>query len=217
MTSLRIAVFQHHPAEGPGRLAHWAAARGHVLTTYLHEIPRTFDECDAIVLLGGPQSVNDVPPWLRDEMRVVERCLALGTPALGICLGAQILAKALGAEVRSMHTPEVGWTNVRFADSSALDVLQWHDDECSLPPQAVCFASSELCSVQAWRAPNRCIGLQFHPEWDEKCVDELNGVYGHESPMAREHDALRHRRVQEWFFGMLDAWLGGAGKENGHG
>ncbi|HYD80930.1 MAG TPA: type 1 glutamine amidotransferase [Paucimonas sp.] len=232
MRRLRIAVFQHHPAEGPGRLAQWAGMRGHALSLFrwdhpdhvvgrLSEAPAAEwrERFDAVVALGGPQSVNDPPPWLADEMDCIAQLVARGMPVLGICLGAQMLARALGAEVRALPKPEHGWTTIRFADGSALDVLQWHEEECGLPPHAVRLAGSDACAVQAYRAPNRCIGIQFHPEWDEASVDELNRAFGPESPFlatsvsliqpcGRERDAARHHRVQEWFFGALDGWVG---------
>jgi GMP synthase-like glutamine amidotransferase len=205
--SLRIAVFQHHPAEGPGRLAQWAGERGHALTVFLCKCPESLDDFDAVVLLGGPYSVNNVPPWLQGEMRCIEHVVARRTPILGICLGAQILAKALGASVRALPQPEYGWTTVRFTDGAELDVLQWHDEQCDLPPWTARPAGSAACTVQAFRAPNRCIGMQFHPEWNDESVGELNRAFGDESPLPREHDAVRHRRVRDWFFDVLDGWL----------
>jgi GMP synthase (glutamine-hydrolysing) len=120
-------------------------------------------------------SVNDSLPWLRQEERFLTAAISSGVPVLGICLGAQLLAKCLGARVYPMRHKEIGWYPVNFTEAGLGDplfegldadetVFQWHGDTFDLPAGAVHLAASELCANQAFRAGANLYGLQFHPE-----------------------------------------------------
>jgi len=209
---LRIAVFQHHPAEGPGRIAAWARERGHLLDVRMTAAmaqPAIPPGCDLLIVLGGPQSVNDPPPWLAEECRLVAAAVSNGMPVLGICLGAQVLATALGGGVARLPRPETGWTPVSLADGRLLEVLQWHEELILPPPGAHILAASEACPVQAFRV-GRCAGLQFHPEWDAASVAALNAAFGAGSPLPRDAGAAEeeaHRQVDAWLRAFLDGWV----------
>ena len=207
----RIAVLRHHAAEGPGRLADWAAARGHAI----EEIAPADAPCpdlrtgfDALVLLGGPCSVLEPPAWLRVEQMRLAQWVAQDRPVLGICLGAQLLARALGAEVHVLATPETGWTPVTFASGETLDVLQWHGDGFSIPPGARALAASGAWPAQMFERGAHCVGIQFHPEWDERSVRAIEQAFGADSPLPRVDDPTRHARVAHWFEQLLDTWAG---------
>ena len=131
----------------------------------------------AILAMGGPMSVNDEPrlPWLRDEKRLVQEAVRAGVPYLGACLGAQLLAAALGARVYPGPRPEFGVYPVHTtADAHSdplfhglparLDVFQWHGETFDLPADAVRLAGSPGYPQQAFRAGDRAYGLQFHLE-----------------------------------------------------
>ena len=132
------------------------------------------DGYDALIFLGGPMSVNDDLPYLAREMEWIRQAVAQRRPVLGICLGAQLIARALGATVRSNAAKEIGWYDLRFTDAAASDplfqglsletVFHWHGETFDLPPGAELLASSELCRNQAFRLGDGVYGLQFHLE-----------------------------------------------------
>ena len=136
--SKRLLVVQHHPAEGIGEIGVWADLRGIAVETYradLGELPSAVEH--PCVLLGGPYAVNDGPAWLQCERAWLRDRIAGGARVLGICLGSQLLADALGGHVFALEQPEAGWTTIDFANSNGrLDVLQWHGDAFTLPPGA---------------------------------------------------------------------------------
>lgn len=162
-----------------------------------------------VVLLGGPYSILDNRNWLQRERQWVRELVAADTPVFGICLGAQLLADALGGPVFALPQSETGWTTVRFADGRTLDALQWHDESFTLPPGATLHASSERCINQYFSLGEALVGLQFHPEWNMDSVSELNFFFGNVCPISRKQpsDARRHHAVSTWFHDRLDRWF----------
>lgn len=131
-----------------------------------------------IVPLGGNMHAwqEEEHPFLRDERQLLEEAVAEGVPVLGICLGAQLLARALGGRVSAGRGPEIGWLDISPTSAAADDplfrhliraagVYHWHVDEFELPPSAIRLASSELFANQAFRG-GEAWGVQFHPEVD---------------------------------------------------
>jgi GMP synthase-like glutamine amidotransferase len=181
-----VHVLQHVAHEGPGSIAHWCTARGAtVTTTSLWEgatLP-CVDDFDMLVVLGGPMSVNDEPvfPWLIDEKRLIAHAVASGKAVLGICLGAQLIASALGAKVYPNAEPEIGWHPVRAVSGPATPFqwprsimgFHWHGETFDLPPKATLLASTPGCFHQAFCLGNKVIGLQFHPEATPESVAAL--------------------------------------------
>jgi GMP synthase-like glutamine amidotransferase len=177
---LRIHWLQHVAFEGLGSIEPWAVARGHALDrTRLFAgeplpIPADFDW---LIVMGGPMGVGDEGrfPWLTAEKRFLRETLAAGKTVLGICLGAQLLAEALGAGVhRNVHR-EVGWFPVRLGAvaethpalggwPAEVEVFHWHGDTFTVPPGAVALAGSAACANQAFAFGERVLALQFHLE-----------------------------------------------------
>jgi GMP synthase (glutamine-hydrolysing) len=137
-----------------------------------------------LVILGGPMSVCEAERYrhLRTEMRLIEQAIASGMPVLGICLGSQLIARALGARVRPNEEKEIGWFDVCVTAEGGRDrllshfgaserVFQWHGDTFDIPHGAVHLASSQTCSNQAFRYGDNVYGLQFHLEVDERLID----------------------------------------------
>ena len=175
---MRVQVLQHVPFEGIGSIQGWMDARGAVVsTTRLFEpsalpTPRDFDW---LIVMGGPMSVNDesVHAWLQPEKRLIAHAIQAGKTVLGICLGAQLVASALGARVFPNPHKEIGWFPVRRSPSGDTEiarlfedaeVFHWHGETFDLPPGAVGFLRSDACRNQAFLIGSRAVGLQFHVE-----------------------------------------------------
>lgn len=174
---MRVRVFQHVSFEGLGSIADWLAGRGaHVAFTRFFEAPvlPPADSFDLLIVMGGPMGVRDdaTLPWLGDEKRFIGAAVRRGLPVLGVCLGAQLIASALGAAVHPGTHREIGWFPVSahahgaeaFAFPPVLDAFHWHGDTFALPAGAVQLARSAACAQQAFQIGARCIGLQCHLE-----------------------------------------------------
>jgi GMP synthase (glutamine-hydrolysing) len=179
--SLNIAVLQHVACEPPGSYSSVLEKYG-VVDSFLlcsGEVP-VLDTYDAIVAMGGPMGAYEVEqfPWLDDEVNALRRALRSGVAVWGVCLGAQLLAAAAGAQVILGPSPEVGVGTVKLTSLGSKDsvfgglplqfpVLQWHQDTFDLPDGAELLAISTAYQNQAFRLGNS-YGLQFHLEapWD---------------------------------------------------
>jgi len=141
------------------------------------------DSYSALVVLGGPMNVDQITsyPFLKTEIDVICRALELKIPILGICLGAQLLAKALGARVRRNRVKEIGWYEINLTPEGKSDPLlshfkeneklfQWHSDTFEIPEGATRLAYSKTCDNQAFVYDNRAYGFQFHLESDEPMI-----------------------------------------------
>ncbi|PMZ65352.1 GMP synthase [Pseudomonas sp. GW247-3R2A] len=203
-----LNLIQHHPAEGPGAIANWAASRGVTLNIFradLGQLPPV--SAAPVIVLGGPYESNAGPAWLEAERQWVAASLDQGAAVFAICLGAQLLALSLGGNVRRMDRSETGWTTVTFVDGRTLKVLEWHEDAIDLPPDAQVLASSDQCEQQMYRVGPTRVGLQFHPEWNAESVAMLNAHFGEESPLPRgQQDSAAHAAVFEWLQATLDGW-----------
>jgi len=180
---LRFLVFQHVEVEHPGAFRDlWRKAGIEWTTVELDRgepIPADLSPFDALVVMGGPMNVwqTDEIAWLAPEIAAIGHFVAdLQKPYLGVCLGHQLLAVALGGEVGPAGASEVGSYSVRLAEAARSDVMfqglasplpvfQWHGAEVKRPPRgAVVLAESDLCAVQAFRWGRHAYGVQFHAE-----------------------------------------------------
>ncbi len=226
---MRIAVLQHLHEEGPGHIAAWAARRQLELTVFradLGQLPDTGGMAgfDAMVVLGGPYCVfaDSEPAWMTAEKALVQGIVAdASKPLLGICMGAQLIAQLLGAELCKMKTAELGWQDLQplappFAPGTAVPVLQWHEDAFGLPAGARHLASSTHWPVQAYQWGPRVMGLQFHAEWDAGIVAALRLRFGADAPFAAPSaaDPLRYAAAHALLERLLDAWLQAAHAAN---
>lgn len=185
---MRAHYLQHVPFEGLGSIEPWLLARGCEITaTRFYEdsggLPR-LEEIDLLVVMGGPMSVNDEAawPWLVREKAFVREAIAAGKPVLGICLGAQMIASALGAKVYPNSEKEIGWFPIEAVPGEVADlfhfpsqaaVFHWHGETFDLPEGAVRLARSTGCENQAFQLGPRAIGLQFHLETTPQSAREI--------------------------------------------
>ena len=147
-----------------------------------YEIP-DLKNYDGLIVLGGQMNVDQVEeyPYLIPELEAIKDAIVLDIPLLGICLGSQLLAKALGADVSRNNCKEIGWYDVNVTDEGRNDPLvskfkeveklfQWHGDTFDIPDGAVRLATSDKCRNQAYRYGNKIYGFQFHLEVDEAMI-----------------------------------------------
>lgn len=182
--NLKAAVIRHVPHEGLGTIENSLTQAG-INYHYFHpaELDRDIGRFDYLIILGGPWSVYDDFPWLEAETELIEAAIDRKIPLLGICLGAQLIAKTLGALVAPCDTKEIGWYPLNLTDDGREDglmgnlepeetVFQWHGDTFDIPAGAVHLASSPYCPNQAFRYGDHTWALQFHLEVTADMVNE---------------------------------------------
>ncbi|SHE60592.1 GMP synthase-Glutamine amidotransferase [Fodinibius roseus] len=186
---MKIHYLQHVSFEGPGYIETWAKQRGHELTgTHLFNsetLPAPGD-IQALVIMGGPMGVYDEQdyPWLKKEKTFIKECINRKKKVLGVCLGAQLIADALGAEVVTLFEKEIGWFPIQWTPSArnhpALDflppqqiVVHWHGDMFYRPDGAINLGCSEGCENQGFMLGDYVLGLQFHLEMTQEGLSEL--------------------------------------------
>ncbi len=203
-----ILIVQNEACEGPGTLASHLSSHAlpfKVLRLFERRIsPPTLAGASHLVVLGGPMNVyqEEEFPFLKTECHLLEQAVRSDLPMLGICLGAQLLARVLGAKVTKAPVPEIGWYDVELTAEGKSDpalstlgeklrVFQWHGDTFEVPQGAVLLARSETCANQAFRYGRNVYALQFHIEVDGDMIGEWFEEY---EPLS---DA-RIRAVQEY-------------------
>jgi len=187
---------------------------------------------DLLVILGGPISANDTAayPFLETEIALARERLEVGRPLLGICLGAQIIARAMGGTVEPSPEPEIGWAPVRLTDAGHVSVLRhlegvpvlhWHGESCEVSGIAS-LADTEDCPVQAFQT-GVALALQFHAEagtggiepWLVGHCHEIAATPGVSVPDLRRDTAYYGPRLREWARAMFGEWLDNVGLGGG--
>ena len=181
-----LIVLRHVPYEGPGLIEDMLEGRGlpyRIVDVFEEGVPLGAAGFTGVVSMGGPMSVNDGIEEIEKEKVLLLEAMGRDIPVLGVCLGAQVIASALGARVYAGDHPEVGWGHVTLTESGLADplmagvdhvlpVLHWHGETFDLPEGAVNLAYSEKFENQAFRVGSKTYGLQFHLEADEEMVHE---------------------------------------------
>ena len=208
---MRIHYLQHVSFEEPDGIAHWADEHNHAITgTRLDAgdpLPAP-DSFDALVIMGGPMGVyeTDPHPWLTDEIAFVRSVIDAGLPTLGVCLGSQIIAAALGAKVYPHSQKEIGWFPITLTDAgrdhpfmkdlpNTFTPVHWHGDTFDLPTGATLLASSQATPHQAFAYQNHVLGLQFHVEYTLPAFDDFFNAVQHEltpAPFVQDAATIRH-------------------------
>jgi GMP synthase-like glutamine amidotransferase len=236
---MTIHHLQHVSYEKPGYIKNWARERHQTQTRTLVPEEQGFPDVndgDLVVVLGGPMSVYEEEqyPWLLREKSFLNDCLHSDVKLLGLCLGAQLIADVLGADVYPMDGEEKGWHPITWTDQARVHritnglphqhrVFHWHGDTFDVPDEGVHLASSEPCRNQAFLVPGRALGLQFHLEITEEIIRSLLS----RSETDSDGDALPapvppeegpgHDRLHEMMCSILDAFYPEAAEQTSSG
>ncbi len=223
-----VTVVQHLAFEDLGSFAQPLRELGHairVVQAGVDNVAQAIDDAELLVVLWGPIGVyeTDRYPFLVDELAALERRLAARRPTLGICLGAQLIARALGANVYPGGRKEIGWGELQLPQAglqsplkhlSGVPVLHWHGDTFELPTDAELLASSPVYPHQAFRVGCNVLALQFHPEaltrqfecWLIGHTGELAAA-GLDVPTLREQSRTNGPLLERAGQAMLHAWV----------
>nr|MBD3623756.1 type 1 glutamine amidotransferase [Sunxiuqinia sp.] len=190
MRTQRIHCLQHVPFEGLGAIKSWIEDREHHLTyTRFYEdhyqLP-DLNQFDWLIVLGGPMGVYDdeLYPWLKAEKNFLKEAIFAHKTILGICLGSQLIASALGARIFSNKEKEIGWFDVQLTQQGkqhflfhgvpeTFKVFHWHGDTFKLPESATHLARSVACVQQAFSYSDKVLGVQFHLEMTPESLQEI--------------------------------------------
>jgi len=214
----RLLVVEHGRHAPAGLLADWAATRSlRLQTVALHageSLPAVPDSAAAVILGSELTAYDDTLPWLAAELAFIERMLAASVPVLGICFGAQALARVLGARLYRLPEPEIGWAQVAAQSPGVAEGpwLSWHRDAFDLPAGATEIAANAVC-VQGFSYGAHA-GVQFHPEATQAIaaswVRLVTPPPGEEvtGPLFRAADGAWQRAAAH-ALGLFSAWLDG--------
>ncbi|PLR98489.1 type 1 glutamine amidotransferase [Bacillus sp. T33-2] len=195
---MKIHYIQNDELATPGYIEEWANEKMHTLSRtqmYANETLPSVDQFDMLVILGGRMGAyeEDAFPWLIKEKEFIREAVDQGKWVLRICLGAQMLANALGGKVYPHVHKEIGWWQIEKIEDvgesrlfngvpDSFTAFQFHGDTYDLPKGAVRLASNQGCTNQAFSYADRVLGLQFHPEFTGDVINRLEQIYGSEMP-----------------------------------
>lgn len=186
---MRIHYLQHVPFEGLNGMEPILKKKGHELSSthlYNNQSLPLVQDIDWLIIMGGPMNIYEekLYPWLNREKQFIEEAINAGKIVLGICLGAQLVADALGAKTYKNKYQEIGWFNINKSLESEntilstaipeqIEVFHWHGETFDIPEGAIALAKSEACENQGFIMGDRIVGLQFHLETTLISAQEL--------------------------------------------
>lgn len=198
---MNIHCFQHVPFEGLGCIQEWITNNDHHLTyTKFYEKATLPDihNIDFLIIMGGPMGVYDEAElsWLKAEKQFIKEAIEAGKIVLGVCLGSQLIASAMGAKVYPNTQKEIGWFPVSFEPSfqnytsqkidAKFNVFHWHGDTFDLPKGAMLHSSTSVCKNQLFTLGKKVMGIQYHLEATSDSIKAFVTNCGHELVLGKE-------------------------------
>ena len=226
---MRVHYLQHVSFEGLGAMEAYLREQGHALSMthlYLDEKLPDVKDFEVLIVMGGPMGIYDHEEhsWLVAEKEFIKQTIDAGKKILGICLGAQLIADVLGAQVYKGEHREIGWFDIKMASAlnhsslmgifpQTMEVFHWHGDTFDIPAAALPLASSEACRNQGFIYEDRVVALQFHLETTpesaglliEHCGDELDGSRFVQSEQEIMADDARFTQLNGYMEALLKA------------
>ncbi|MDY6783752.1 MAG: glutamine amidotransferase [Cyanobacteriota bacterium] len=225
----KILAVVHQATSNPGKIGKILRDRGRPLELCCpatgDELPRNLDQYAGIIVFGGPMSANDEHlPFIRSELDWLPEVLRAEIPFLGICLGAQLFARVLGAKVapHPIGLAEIGYFPIHFLETNLgtelpplTAVYHWHQEGFELPAATIQLAKGEVFPNQAFRYGQKAYGLQFHPEvtfsmlarWTRVASDMLSMPGAQPRSEQQRKHALYNGEVKHWLSEFLTVWL----------
>lgn len=223
----KVLIIVHQETSTPGRVGHMLHTLGYSLDIrrprYGDPLPKTMDDHSAVVIFGGPMGANDPEAFIRREIDFISVPLAAGKPFLGICLGAQMLAKHLGG---SVWTHPYGYAEIGYYPLHATDdgkkamtwpshVYQWHRDGFTVPNSATLLATGKIFPEQAFVYGQNAFGLQFHPEVTMAMMNRWTTKASHRFILPGAQNRKQHfegrglydHQLNRWLASFLKQWL----------
>ena len=215
-----ILFIKHVPAEGPETLGDFFEKKGFknkIIELYNKEhLPKSFNDIEAVIILGGPMNVyeEEAYPFLKEEDKFIKEILKNEIPYLGICLGAQLLAKAQGAQVVKSPRQEIGFSKIKLTREGQddplfknlapeIDVYQWHEDMFHIPVKGKLLAGSNECPFQVLKVGSSAYGLQFHVEITDQSIRLWSDAsFDLKDPklLAKKNEMLKDYRLKKKIF-----------------
>lgn len=238
LKTMRLHYLQHVEFESPAGIADWARQRGHSLSStcmYKKEKLPGLSDFDLLIIMGGPMNIYEDTafPYLKKERSFIQAAIGAGRHVLGICLGAQLIADALGSKVYAGPCKEIGWFALNGITAVARSpvglqmqqllpdnqaVLHWHGDTFKTPPDTEPLFATAACQSQGFLFRERVLGLQFHLEMDvdavqricQNCTDEVlvGGAYVQDLETILDGARIHSRQTLAILFQMLDVLVG---------
>ncbi len=232
-----VAIFRHVRSEGPAYFATYLERR--TIPWKLipldegRAVPKDVRKFSGLAFMGGPMSVHDDLPWIKPLLELVREAVRKDVPAIGHCLGGQLMAKALGGDVSRARVKEIGWSEVEAADNSvarawfapvaSFEAFHWHGETFSIPPGATRILGNAHCANQAF-AVGRHLGMQCHVEMTEELIrnwcrggaDEIRAAKAspgvQQSAKIEKNLAARVAALQKVADRIYDRWTEGLSK-----
>jgi GMP synthase-like glutamine amidotransferase len=218
---MKALIIQHEKDTPPGSTLDWLKLKKipfEIVFPSEGLPPVLQDNFDFLIICGGSMNVDeeDLHPWLREEKKLISDFIKANKKIVGLCLGGQLLAEALGGKVQKCPFMEIGWQLVQMENNQSLIVFQWHSYHFTLPPQARLLAFNRVCDCQGFiHHGENILGLQFHPEttleWALECASDPK--LPEKSPFIQSSDEIKRDvihlpKMQEWYFSQLNSLIG---------